>query len=87
MASLEEQIEATRHTLEALEEEKKKRDTENEKIKNENQRYLNMQNQFQQILTIVREMKVSLLDIKRRLERLEEQIQLSFETPIDYMVG
>ena len=73
MASLEEQIEATRHTLEALEEEKKKRDTENEKIKNENQRYLNMQNQFQQILTIVREMKVSFLDIKRRLERLEEQ--------------
>lgn len=73
MASLEEQIEATKHTLEALEEEKKKRDTENEKIKNENQRYSNMQNQFQQILTIVREMKVSFLDIKRRLERLEEQ--------------
>ena len=24
---------------------------------------------------------------KKELEKLEEQIQLSFETPIDYMVG
>ena len=73
MASLEEQIEATKHTLEALEEEKKKRDVENEKIKNENQRYVNMQNHLQQILATVREMKVEFLVMKRRIERLEEQ--------------
>jgi hypothetical protein len=73
MASLEEQIEATKHSLEALEVEKKKRDTENEKIKNENQRYTNMQNHLQQILTTVREMKGEFLDMKRRIERLEEQ--------------
>lgn len=73
MASLEEQIEATKHTLEALEVEKKKRDVENEKIKNENQRYVNMQNHLQQILATVREMKVEFLVMKRRIERLEEQ--------------
>jgi hypothetical protein len=73
MASLEEQIEATKHTLDALEEEKKKRDTENDKIRSENQRYLNMQNHLQQILSTVRELKVEFLDVKRRVERLEEQ--------------
>lgn len=73
MASLEEQIEATKHTLEALEVEKKKRDVENEKIKNENQRYVNMQNHLQQILATVRDMKVEYLVMKRRIERLEEQ--------------
>ena len=67
MASLEEQIEATRHTLETLEDAKFKRDEELEKLKNANQKY-NMQE------IILTNIVSTLSQIESRLELVEKKI-------------
>jgi hypothetical protein len=67
MASLEEQIEATRHTLETLEEAKFKRDEELQKLINTNQKY-NMQE------VILTKILKTLNNFEIRLESLENKI-------------
>lgn len=68
MASLEEQIEATKHTLETLEEEKRKRDEESEKIKNENLKF-DLQEK------IIRELKNIVISLQYRVDILETKIE------------